>query len=469
MTAPAQKAIEEGIALYNAGRYAEATRLFKIALAAGGGPEINFFLEKIRRSLTPNPDQAYVGAPAQEQRLREFARARDYDSFFRELETLFAQDINLGYRLARDYWLNGALGDLPNKKNISAWIGFFLSSAAWRHGDNAEALRLLNTASRANDRYRWMRYFIAEILLRRHDLFSCALMEVEEVLRTCLWLWEAHCLRSEILMAMGSEKGLLALARVKVPPASEPAFLAWRGAQRFWSGRALEALPDLDAAAALGNPDALCWRGGARVLLGRIDEALADLDRLLAHDPKDPEALVWRGEALRLSGQNKAARVDLDTAITLYPDSIWALVNRALLNLDESNLKGARADFARLAPPTYVNVPDDPKTRRPLPPSHYFPEIKLTPARMKTLLRSALRLARGCRRADTHLNISWMQAAGIPLPPRATPQARLLYWMRWKKLPTSDVLPFGPDTLSEEQALQACGRTKGRSRSASRA
>ncbi|PIR19600.1 MAG: hypothetical protein COV48_01080, partial [Elusimicrobia bacterium CG11_big_fil_rev_8_21_14_0_20_64_6] len=162
-------------------------------------------------------------------------------------------------------------------------------------------------------------------------------------------------------------------------------------------------------------------------------------------------------------GKRKLAREDLDTAIALYPDSTWAFVNRALLSLEESDLDGARADFARLAPPSYSDAPDGQDSG---PAKHEFPTVRLGPVRLKAMLTSALRSARGCRRADTHLNLAWMRAAGIPVPRRPAPHARLLYWMRWKGLPSPADLVFGPGTLTEAQARQACGRLTSNARDA---
>lgn len=454
MKPAARKLLKEGIALFNEGRYEESVKVFEAALAAGGGKEARFCMEHARKSLAPRPVEASGLATAAELHLKELAGRGDFDSVFAAFDALLDQDINIGYRLARDFWLSGELGQVPPGEGAPAWRGFFRSSEAWRQGDNAAALRLLDEASRSSARHRWMRYYIAEILMRRLDFFSLARVEIEATARACPWLWEAHCLRAEILSALGSSAGLDALSRVKVPAGSKPVFLAWRGAQRLWAGRCAQAIPDLDDAAALGNPDALCWRGGARVMLGRLDEALADLDRLLELDPKDPEGLVWRAEARRKAGLREQARADLDKAIELYPDSIWAFVNRALLRLEEDDLAGARADFARLAPPAYADAPDGGASSD----AHLFTEIPLSPARLGALLRSALRSARGCRRADSHLTVAWMKAAGIPVPRRPAPQSRLLYWMRWKGLPTPPELVFGPGTLTARQAREACGR-----------
>ncbi len=460
MKPAARRLLKEGIALFNEGRFEESALLFQRSLDAGGGKEARFCMEHARKSLEPRPVSASGPATAAELHIRELIGKGDFDSIFAAFEGLFERDVAVGYRLARDFWLSGELGEVPHQEGSSAWHDFFRSSDAWRRDDSAAALRLLDKASRSSDRRRWMRYYLAEILLRRLDFFSLAREEIEATARACPWLWEARCLRAEILRALGRGAGLDDLSRVKVPESSKAVFLAWRGAQRLWSGRYARALADLEAAAALGNPDALCWGGGARVMLGRMDEALTALDRLLELDPKDPEGLVWRGEARRRSGLRREARADLDKAIELYPDSIWAYVNRALLSLEENDLAGARADFARLAPPSYADAPDEAARARPKSPAHVFPETPLGPARLGALLRSALRAARGCRRADSHLNVAWMRAAGIPVPRRPAPQSRLLYWMRWKGLPTPPELVFGPGTMTAREAREACGRPR---------
>ncbi|MDP3540992.1 MAG: tetratricopeptide repeat protein [Elusimicrobiota bacterium] len=458
MKPAARKLLKDGIAVFNEGSFEDAVALFERSLAAGGGKEARFCLEHARKSLQPRPVEASGLATAAELHLRELIVQGDFDSIFAAFDGLLDKDINVGYRLARDFWLSGELGEVPPQAGATAWHDFFRSSEAWRREDSAAALRLLDRASRSSPRFRWMRYYLAEILLRRLDFFSLARTEIEATARACPWLWEAHCLRAEILLALGSRAGVDALSRVRVPESSKAVFLAWRGAQRLWSGSYAQALPDLEAAAALGNPDALCWGGGARVMLGRLDEALKSLDRLLELDAKDPEGLVWRGEARRRSGLRREARADLDRAIELYPDSIWAFVNRALLSLEEGDVAAARADFARLAPPSYADSPDESAAGRPGTSAHVFPETRLGAARLGTLLRSALRAARGCRRADSHLNVAWMRAAGIPVPRRPAPQARLLYWMRWKGLPAPAELVFGPGTLTARQAREACGR-----------
>jgi tetratricopeptide (TPR) repeat protein len=111
----------------------------------------------------------------------------------------------------------------------------------------------------------------------------------------CPWLWEARCLWTEILMALGHPDPLKAVRAITVPEQSHASFLAWRGALELWSGEYALAVGDLDISASMDNPDALCWRGGALAKLGKLKESKRDLDRLLTLDPRDPEGPVALG------------------------------------------------------------------------------------------------------------------------------------------------------------------------------
>ncbi|HEX4048995.1 MAG TPA: tetratricopeptide repeat protein [Elusimicrobiota bacterium] len=382
--------------------------------------------------------------------LQSLLRADSHAAAYAACDRLFGGAPVPAFRSLRDLWLEGEHGDLRRAPS-SPWTDFFASSAAWRRGQDLPALELLARAASAPGRS-WMRYYVAEILLRRLDLYAAARREIGAVLAADPWLWEARCLNAEIGMALGAPRGADPSSR-GVPPASRPAFLAWRGALKLWSGRPSAALADLDAAAALGNLDARGWRGGARLLLGRGAEALADLTAVLDDDPKDPEALVWRGECHRLAGRPELARADLDSALELSESSIWARVNRALLRLDLGDEAGARHDFARLAPARYEDAPDDGTGRDAG--RHVFDEPALAPARMREALLSALRAARGCRRFDAHLNAAWMRAAGVPVPERPSPQARLLHWLRAAGLPCPPEVSFGPGAVTGEDAERA--------------
>ena len=293
-----------------------------------------------------------------------------------------------------------------------------------------------------------MRYYIAEILLRRLDLYGLARAEIQAVVQKCPWLWEARCLWTEILMALGHPDPLKAVRSIKVPAQSHASFLAWRGALELWSGEYALAVKDLDIAASLDNPDALCWRGGALAKLGELQKSKRDLDRLLTLDPLDPEGLVWRGEVNRLLGRFPEALRDLAAVIAISGDKPWAHVNRAMVRLEQNDLVEAYRDFARL----YLNYDEiEGIVKSPFP-----------AARLKELLDAALKAARGCRRSDPHLNGAWMRAAGIPVPPRPVAGSRLRHWTRAMKIPTPSDASV-TQAVTEDQVLEALapGKTKG--------
>ncbi len=442
--------LERGIKLFNAGRYAEAVRAFEAL--PGGGENARFCLEHARRSLQEQRSaRKNLLLPAAE-RPAELLKKGNHAGALRLLKRIFAGDPCSGFRLARDLWLGA---DFPRLSRPSAWAWFFLSSEAWRHGEDREALSLLNRASRSSRSFSWMRYYVAEILLRRLDLFELALKETRELIRGCPWLWEARCLRAEILMALGADSPLAGLGRLRVPEKSMAPFLAWRGALQLWSGDCASALKDLDLAVSLGNPDALCWRGAVLTMLGGYGAALEDLEKVLALDPKDPEAMTWRAEALRRLGRLEESLSGLQGLLAASEDALWARVNRALLHLELGDLASAREDFARLCPPFYRDAPD--QRDKPAGETSYLCP-GLSPRRMRHILEEALKLARGLRRSDSHLNRAWMRAAGVAVPRRPSPQARLLYWLRAKGLKTPPELVLGPGSLGEDEARLILGR-----------
>lgn len=340
---------------------------------------------------------------------------------FRKVEAVFDAEPTVTYRKLRDMWLHAGFNRKESEALKSPWREFCLSSLEWNENRDLEALRLLDSASRLSPRWAWMRYYIAEILMRRLDMCGLAKDEIQGVVAACPWLWEARCLWTEILMSLGHPDPLKVVRSVAVPEQSRPAFLAWRGALKLWSGEYADAVEDLNIAAELQNPDALCWRGGALAMLGKLKESKADLDRLLAMDPRDPEGLAWRGEVNRRLGRLPQALKDLEDLIAISGDKPWAHVNRALIRLEKKDLAGAYEDFTRL----YQDHRGPGAAAKP----------PFTAARLKKLLEAALKAARGCRRSDPHLNIAWMRAAGVPVPPQPASGSRLRYWAMAMKLP----------------------------------
>lgn len=363
-----------------------------------------------------------------------------YAEAFRKIDLLLETEPSVTYRKLRDMWLKAEFRREESAALPSPWKEFCLSSLEWAADHELEALKMLHHASRLSPRYFWMRYYIAEILLRRLDLYELARAEIQAVVMKCPWLWEARCLWTEILMALGHPDPLKAVRGITVPDHSHASFLAWRGALELWSGEYALAVKDLDISASLDNPDALCWRGGALAKLGKLKESKRDLDRLLAMDPHDPEGLVWRGEVHRLLGMLPEALKDLEAVIAISGDKPWAHVNRALIRLRQKNLVEAYKDFARL----YIYHHDiEAITASPF-----------TAPRLKELLDAALADARGCRRSDPHLNVGWMKAAGVPHPVKPVSGARLRCWIRARGIAAPPDPPvYG--NVTETQVVEA--------------
>lgn len=365
-----------------------------------------------------------------------------YAVAFKKIDPLLDSEPTVTYRKLRDMMLKAQFRRAESEKLPSPWKEFCLSSLEWAAGNDLEAIRLLDRGSKAGPRYFWMRYYIAEILLRRLDLYDLARNEIQAVVIKCPWLWEARCLWTENLMAVGHPDPLKAVRNVTVPESSHASFLAWRGALEMWWGEYALAVKDLDISAGMDNPDALCWRGGALCRLGRLAESKRDLDRLLTIDPVDPEGLVWRGEVNRLLGRVPEALKDLADVIAISGDKPWAHVNRAMIELDRGDLDAAYKDFARL----YLDHQE----------LAALGKSPFTAKKMKELLKATFDAGRGCRRSDPHLNIGWMRAAGAPVPPKPVAGSRLRYWLRSLKVPMPPESP-DPRAVTEAQVLAVMG------------
>lgn len=404
MKRPFEKSLKRGIELFNAGRYPEALIVFRRCVKLGAAPAVSLYLDHIRHFLARGP--------------RVFAE--DYAALiargkYREAEVAavraFRDDPSAAFRRFRDLWLNSSFRNLDGAPK-SPWTTFFRASQAWSGLDDAKALVLLDKAGAGSKERAWMRYFSAEILLRRVQKLERADAVITRVVAECPWLWEARCLGAEIGFALGRTGRIAALEGLEPPGDGQAPFLAWRGVLKLWSGSYEPALSDLTRAEKLGNHDSRCWGGGAAALLGRLDEALAKLTALLTKDPADQEGLVFRAEVLRIMGRPREALRDLDGLLARSPDHPWALVNRALCSLALDDEASARRDYLRLA--------HGPKAARPA----------VKRETMERLLRGALREARGCRRSDPHVNFGWMRSAGVEPPRRRTNGAALSPWFK---------------------------------------
>lgn len=448
MSAGSEDKLARGIALFNSGNSAAALKIFEEVAKEGGKAGANAALFLKHAAAAPTRDEAVL--PPEVRALLEAAAAGEPAALARAGRRLFKSAPSPAYRLWRDLWLSGtakAFGEGKAARSRAPWARALRSSLEWAAGRDEAALALLASSARSKETA-WSRYFAAEIVMRRLDLYDEAVRQCRRVKRECPWLWEASLLEAEARWSRGEDaaKTLAPLARVSPPGPSRASFLAWRGALTVWSGRAPEAFADLDESVAAGNHNAHCWRGAARTLTGDAAGAVADLDAVVSSDPGDDEALIWRAEARLALGRRDDARRDLDFAASR--GALWAFALRARLALDERRLDAARDDFARLMPPVYEDAPDDGQAgvdrgRRG------GATVDLDAARLRDLLDGALAAAGGVRRSDAHLNRAWMAAAGASPPARPAPDERLYAW--WTARGVRCPSPVAVDPRSAER------------------
>lgn len=105
-----------------------------------------------------------------------------------------------------------------------------------------------------------------------------------------------------------------------------------RGAIRSRKGRNEEALQDFEVVGRLRPNDSENHkdRGGVLVRMNRNDEALAELDRAISIDPKNARAYQNRGAAYNNLRRYEDAVADLDRAIQLDPENAGARTNCGL-------------------------------------------------------------------------------------------------------------------------------------------
>jgi tetratricopeptide (TPR) repeat protein len=428
MPADFEKALGLGLASLKSGDFPEALRQFDEATRQGGGARARALREKVRGLLARLP-----GATAEnpysslQQEFIEALERADYPAAVQLAERYLDKDPVGAFRALRDCWLQTSMS-VVDPATPPAWRSFFLAVAAWNKDHDAEAIEYLEQAAKGPGMV-WVRYFIAEVQLRWQKRPTLALAQLDGVIAGAPWLWEARCLRQEVLIGLG--RGAQSLRELKTlvveHATSAGPFLAWRGALYGLAGEYPAAFADLDKAAAAGNHDAFCWRGAARLAHGDLEGAETDLSRLLAADPTDPEGLVCYGEVLRRRGHLDEAQAALDQASKLSGKEMnpWAYINRCLLNLALGHEERACRDFLASAA---IGL-DQPATATQL--------AAVQVAQIPELLATSFTAAHSCRRLDHHLNRGWMLVAGLEFSEDADEETLFAAWYTHLGMPLS--------------------------------
>jgi tetratricopeptide (TPR) repeat protein len=285
------------------------------------------------------------------------------------------------------------------------WRLFLRISLLARLGWYAEALHVSAELERLPDRYGWMRYVRAMMLLNHLQAYDEARRELEASLRATPTFWKARGTLAECALCQDREAEAFAmmdecvdqLAAAGSSTEREEA-ITWRGELHLWLGRYAAAIADLTPGIASGSRYALIWGGAAHLLLGEHERGLALLDRAVQDVPGDAEAYVWRGEARERLGHLDRAIADFDRALELAGMLPWACVGRALARAYAGDAAGAIADFGTL-----------PGRMRALFEWKAGTRVDGDPRAAVEVLLKMREAARGLRRSEHYLEVLWMK------------------------------------------------------------
>ncbi|MEQ1918380.1 MAG: hypothetical protein ABL955_04215 [Elusimicrobiota bacterium] len=241
----AEEKLARGIELFNAGKPAEAAKLFKECSSAGGKTAANaaLFLAHAHAELSRDPEAAILPDDPAARALLEAAASGNAAALTRAGRLLFKANPSAAYRMWRDLWLSGtatAFGGGAAARSRSPWAPALRSSLDWAAGRDFPALAMLAGPSKVKETA-WSRYFAAEILMRRLDLYDEAVRQCLRVKRDCPWLWEASLLEAEARWSRGESSAavLAPLSKLRPPASARPSCLAWRGAMTVWAREAV--------------------------------------------------------------------------------------------------------------------------------------------------------------------------------------------------------------------------------------
>ena len=268
-----------------------------------------------------------------------------------------------------------------------------------------EACTLTAQFKRLPERYGWMRYNRATVLMNRHWAYDEAWEDIEATRRAAPDYWQAAGTLAECALCQGREAQAFAvmhdcIAQLRAAGRSDEADIAtaWRAELQLWVGQYAEALAGLSTAAAADRPYALCWHGAAHLMLGDAERALASLDKAATLTPRDFEVYVWRGETYERLGKWDQAIADFDRAAKMTGMPVWPLVGRGLARARTGDAAGVIADFKAL--PRRISTFFQWKAQT---------HVESDPVKAVDVLQHMRRAARGLRRTERYLEPVWMK------------------------------------------------------------
>jgi tetratricopeptide (TPR) repeat protein len=187
-------------------------------------------------------------------------------------------------------------------------------------------------------------------VLTARNLFDEAIADYAEAIRLDASHSRAFAGRGIVLYLQGRNE--VAIADFDRAIALDPNFVrayAYRGAAHSRIGRNDLALADYNAEIRLMPESARAYkdRGGVLVRMGRYDSAIKDLDEAIRLDPKRATSYQNRGAAHNALGHFERAIEDLDKAIELDEKNAGAYSNRGLAYYAIGQYDRAIADLSR--------------------------------------------------------------------------------------------------------------------------
>jgi tetratricopeptide (TPR) repeat protein len=359
------------------------------------GPQQRYLLGRFRGAV----DEARLDAAFEAgERLLDLEPA---SAVYEELLRPFDRDCSAAAHLQRYDLLRGLERD--DAAALHPWRLLFRVALLVRLGWYMEALALSADFARLPERYGWMRYARAMLLLNHLQAYDEARPELEATLRAAPTFWKARGQLAECVLCQGREADAFALmdqcvGEAAASSAEQSEAVTWRGELHLWLGQYEAALADLAPGMASRSSYALIWGGAAHLLHGEHDRALTALDRAVQATPRDAEAYVWRGEAHERLGNADRALADFDRAVGLTGMLVWPCVGRALARAGTGDAAAAIADFTAL--PARMREFFEWQTGTP---------VDRDSRAAVEVLRRMREAARGIRRSEQYLEVLWMK------------------------------------------------------------